>query len=110
MSQALAFGGVSPDELSWVCAHGTGTPLNDAARRKQSTWRSGTRPSAPRSARSRARLGHMFGAAGAISAVAAVHALREGIIPPTTNYETPDPQCDLDYVPTPPALRPWRPS
>ena len=99
MSQALAFAGVSPDELSWVCAHGTGTPLNDAAETKAIKQALGDAAYRTPVSSLKGALGHMFGAAGAISAVTAVQAMRDGLIPPTINYETPDPQCDLDYVP-----------
>jgi 3-oxoacyl-[acyl-carrier-protein] synthase II len=104
MSQALAFGGVAPDELSWVCAHGTGTPLNDAAETKAIHQALGDAAHRTPVSSLKGALGHMFGAAGAISAIAAVQAMRDGMIPPTINYETPDPQCDLDYVPN--AARP----
>jgi 3-oxoacyl-[acyl-carrier-protein] synthase II len=104
MSQALAFAGVSPDELSWVCAHGTGTPLNDAAETKAIKQALGDAAYGTPVSSLKGALGHMFGAAGTISAVTAVQAMRDGMIPPTINYETPDPECDLDYVPN--AARP----
>jgi beta-ketoacyl-acyl-carrier-protein synthase II len=104
MSQALAFAGVSPDELSWVCAHGTGTPLNDAAETQAIKQALGDAAHRTPVSSLKGALGHMFGAAGAISAVTAVQAMRDGQIPPTINYQTPDPQCDLDYVPN--AARP----
>jgi 3-oxoacyl-[acyl-carrier-protein] synthase II len=104
MSNALAFGGVSPDELSWICAHGTGTPLNDAAETKAIKLALGDAAYRTPVSSLKGALGHMFGAAGAISAVTAVQAMREGMIPPTINYQTPDPECDLDYVPN--AARP----
>jgi 3-oxoacyl-[acyl-carrier-protein] synthase II len=104
MSQALAFSGVSGDELSWVCAHGTGTPLNDAAETKAIKQALGDAAYRTPVSSLKGALGHMFGAAGAISAVTAVQAMRDGMIPPTINYETPDPECDLDYVPN--AARP----
>jgi 3-oxoacyl-[acyl-carrier-protein] synthase II len=104
MTQALTFGGVAPDELSWICAHGTGTPLNDAAETKAIVLALGDAAYRTPVSSLKGALGHMFGAAGAISAVAAVQAIRMGVIPPTINYETPDPECDLDYVPN--AARP----
>jgi 3-oxoacyl-[acyl-carrier-protein] synthase II len=102
MAQALAFSGVSPDDVSWVCAHGTGTPLNDAAETRAIVQALGDAAYRTPVSSLKGALGHMFGAAGAISAVAAVQAMRNGVIPPTINYETPDPECDLDYVPNAP--------
>jgi 3-oxoacyl-[acyl-carrier-protein] synthase II len=104
MAQALSYGGVDPSEVSWICAHGTGTPLNDAS--ETSAIKKALGDAAYRTPVSslKGSLGHMLGAAGAISAVAAVQAMQAGVIPPTINYETPDPQCDLDYVPN--AARP----
>jgi 3-oxoacyl-[acyl-carrier-protein] synthase II len=99
MGQALAFGGVAPDEQSWVCAHCTGTPLNDAVETKAIKQALGDAAYRTPVSSLKGALGHMFGAAGAISGVAAVLAMRDGLLPPTINYETPDPECDLDYVP-----------
>jgi 3-oxoacyl-[acyl-carrier-protein] synthase II len=104
MSEALSLGGVSPDELSWVCAHGTGTPLNDAAETAAIKRALGDAAYRTPVSSLKGALGHMFGAAGAISAIAAVLAMRNRMIPPTINYQTPDPACDLDYVPN--AARP----
>jgi 3-oxoacyl-[acyl-carrier-protein] synthase II len=99
MSQALAYGGVAPDEVSWICAHGTGTLLNDASETAAIKKALGDAAYRTPVSSLKGALGHMLGAAGAISAVAAVQAMQSGMIPPTLNYETPDPQCDLDYVP-----------
>jgi 3-oxoacyl-[acyl-carrier-protein] synthase II len=90
---------VEADEVDLVVAHGTGTPLNDAAETaaiKQALGEHAYRVAvtAPKS-----MVGHQLGAAGAVSALAAVLAIHEGVIPPTINRDTPDPQCDLDYVP-----------
>jgi 3-oxoacyl-[acyl-carrier-protein] synthase II len=99
MAQALSYGGIAPDEVSWICAHGTGTQLNDAAETRAIKTALGDAAYRTPVSSLKGALGHMLGAAGAISAVTAVQAMQAGMIPPTLNYETPDPQCDLDYVP-----------
>jgi 3-oxoacyl-[acyl-carrier-protein] synthase II len=99
MAQALTYGGVAPDEVSWICAHGTGTQLNDASETKAIKKALGDAAYRTPVSSLKGALAHMLGAAGAISAVAAVQAMQAGMIPPTLNYETPDPECDLDYVP-----------
>jgi 3-oxoacyl-[acyl-carrier-protein] synthase II len=102
MAQALSYGGIAPDEVSWVCAHGTGTPLNDLSETLAIKTALGDAAYRTPVSTLKGALGHMLGAAGAISAVAAVQAIQAGMIPPTLNYETPDPECDLDYVPNVP--------
>jgi 3-oxoacyl-[acyl-carrier-protein] synthase II len=102
MVQALRFGGVPPGEIDWICAHGTGTPLNDAAETRAIKRALGEAAYRTPVSSLKGSLGHMLGAAGAVSAVTAVQAMQFGLIPPTVNYETPDPQCDLDYVPRDP--------
>jgi len=100
MERALLRSGVAPDEVGYVNAHGTSTPLGDAAE-SQAIERvfgdhalNGLAVSSTKSMH-----GHLLGAAGAIEGIATVLALQSGIIPPTINYETPDPLCRLDYVP-----------
>ena len=99
MTRALRDAGMAPEEIDYVAAHGTSTQLNDATETK--AIRGAFGPHADRLAVSsnKSMIGHTLGAAGAMSAVAAVLAIRDGMIPPTINYETPDPACDLDYVP-----------
>ena len=99
MTRALRDAGAAPEEVDLVVAHGTSTPLNDATETKAIHAAFGAH--APRLAVSsnKSMIGHTLGAAGAISALAAVLAIRDGMIPPTINYEEPDPACDLDYVP-----------
>lgn len=99
MTRALRDAGVAAEEVDYVVAHGTSTPLNDATESKAIHLAFGTH--APRLAVSsnKSMIGHTLGAAGAISALAAVLSIRDGVIPPTINYERPDPACDLDYVP-----------
>ncbi|MEO1293745.1 MAG: beta-ketoacyl-[acyl-carrier-protein] synthase family protein [Pseudomonadota bacterium] len=99
MRQALDDGGVTPEEIGYINAHGTGTVLNDKT--ETAAIRQVFGPAADRLAVSSTKSmhGHCIGAAGALEAVAAVMALTDGVLPPTINYEEPDPECDLDIVP-----------
>ena len=99
MSWALQRAGVGPDEIDYINAHGTATPHNDAAETKAIKGVFGERAREIPVSSIKSMIGHCLGAAGAIEAVATICALREGLIPPTINYEEPDPVCDLDYVP-----------
>ena len=90
---------VSVTEIDYINAHGTSTPLNDAAETMAiKNVFSETAYTIPISS-TKSMTGHAMGGAGALEAVACVKAIQEGIIPPTINHETPDPACDLDYVP-----------
>lgn len=102
MQRAIRDAGLEPEQVDYVVAHGTSTSLNDATETK--AIRAAFGPHADRLAVSsnKSMVGHTLGAAGAISALAAVLAIRDGVIPPTINQETPDPACDLDYVPNAP--------
>ena len=80
-------------------AHGTSTPLNDATESKAIRAAFGAHADRLTVSSNKSMIGHTLGAAGAVSGLAAVLAIRDGVIPPTINYETPDPACDLDYVP-----------
>ena len=99
MSLALKDLTVSDASQVYVNAHGTGTLLNDPTETKaiRSVFGAGADALAVSSTKS--MHGHLLGAAGGIEAVAAILALREGVVPPTVNYDEPDPECDLDYVP-----------
>ncbi len=99
MRMALRKAGVAPEEVQYVNAHGTGTQVNDRAETAaiKDVFGELARELAVSSIKS--MIGHSMGAAGAIEAAACVLTIREGCIPPTINYETPDPACDLDYVP-----------
>jgi 3-oxoacyl-[acyl-carrier-protein] synthase II len=99
MVRGLRDAGVEPDEVDYVVAHGTSTPLNDATETKAIHTAFGEHAAHLAVSSNKSMIGHTLGAAGAISAVAAICAIRDGMIPPTINYETPDPACDLDYVP-----------
>jgi 3-oxoacyl-[acyl-carrier-protein] synthase II len=99
MQMALDDAGLAPSEVQYINAHGTSTDLNDAAETRaiKAVFREHSRKLAVSSTKS--MTGHLLGGAGGVEAVIAVMALRDGLIPPTINYETPDPDCDLDYVP-----------
>jgi len=99
MERALADAGVAAEEVDYVAAHGTSTPLNDATETKAIRIAFGAHADGLAVSSNKSMVGHTLGAAGAVSAVAAALAIRDGIVPPTINYQTPDPACDLDYVP-----------
>ena len=99
MRAALERSKVTPDKVDYVNAHGTGTPLGDLAETQALKEVFGDHAYELAVSSTKSMLGHMFGAAGAIEAVACALAIHEGRIPPTINYENPDPDLDLDYVP-----------
>jgi 3-oxoacyl-[acyl-carrier-protein] synthase II len=99
MRAALDRAGVDPGRVDYINAHGTGTPLGDLAETQAIKEVFGDHSYELAVSSTKSMLGHMFGAAGAIEAMACVLAIHEGVIPPTINYQEPDPDCDLDYVP-----------
>jgi 3-oxoacyl-[acyl-carrier-protein] synthase II len=99
MTRAVRNAGLEPEQVNLVVAHGTSTQLNDATETKAIRSAFGAHADRLAVTGNKSMLGHTLGAAGALSALTAVLALRDGCIPPTINYETPDPACDLDYVP-----------
>ena len=100
MARALRSARIAPADVSWINAHGTGTPYNDRTETQAIKMAFGEQAafSIPVSS-IKSMTGHSAGAAGALEAVASVFAIRDGVIPPTINLDTPDPACDLDYVP-----------
>ena len=102
MHAALRRAGVEPERVGYVNAHGTSTPLGDAAETRALKEVFGDHAYRLAVSSTKSMMGHCFGAAGAIEAMMCVLALKEGVIPPTINYEHPDPECDLDYVPNEP--------
>jgi 3-oxoacyl-[acyl-carrier-protein] synthase II len=104
MRAALADAGVQPQDVGYINAHGTSTPFNDKIETYaiHSVFNGGSPPvSSTKSA-----IGHLLGAAGAVEAIAVLGALQRGLLPPTLNFEEPDPDCDLDYVPDGPREAP----
>jgi 3-oxoacyl-[acyl-carrier-protein] synthase II len=99
MHLALEDAGVGPEEIDYINAHGTSTPLNDSAETAAIKMALGEHAYQIPISSSKSMLGHALGASGALESVACVRTLQTGMIHPTTNYEYPDPDCDLDYVP-----------
>ena len=99
MRQALERAGVEPGQVGYVNAHGTSTPLGDAAETKAIKEVFGEHAYDLAVSSTKSVTGHCFGAAGAVEAMMCVLAVRDGVLPPTMNYVNPDPACDLDYVP-----------
>lgn len=96
---ALNAASANPDEVGYINAHGTATPLNDAAETKAIKAAFGDLAYKIPISSTKSMTGHMMGATGALEAIFCVQAVREGILPPTIHYQTPDPDCDLDYIP-----------
>jgi 3-oxoacyl-[acyl-carrier-protein] synthase II len=99
MRAALERAEIAPGRVGYINAHGTSTPLGDLAETKAIKEVFGDHAYELAVSSTKSMTGHCFGAAGAVEALMCVLALHEGVIPPTINYVTPDPECDLDYVP-----------
>jgi 3-oxoacyl-[acyl-carrier-protein] synthase II len=97
--RALHSAGLAPEEIDHVNAHGTSTRLNDEAETRALRLALGSHADRVTVTANKSMLGHTMGASGALELVSTLLTLRDGVIPPTINYETPDPVCDLDYVP-----------
>ena len=102
MQNALKDGNIDPREVDYIAAHGTGTPMNDAIETKAIKTAFGEAAYDIPISSIKSMTGHTLGAAGALSAIAAVKAMHAGALPPTINLNTPDPNCDLDYIPNTP--------
>lgn len=99
MENAMRDAGVTPEEVDYVNAHGTSTPLGDKAETVAIRSAFGSRAETLAVSSTKSTTGHLMGAAGAVEAIFSILAIRDGVAPPTSNYETPDPECNLDYVP-----------
>jgi beta-ketoacyl-acyl-carrier-protein synthase II len=98
MRTALGSAGMAPEEIDYINAHGTSTPLNDTTETRAIKTVFGTHAYRVPISSTKSMTGHLLGAAGALEAILSTMALREGVIPPTINLDHPDPECDLDYV------------
>ena len=108
MRVALRQSGLAPNQIDYVNAHGTSTQLNDMNETAAIKAVFGEAAYGLRISSTKSMTGHLLGGAGAMEAMASVKAIQEGVIPPTINYETPDPTCDLDYTPNVAVRKPVR--
>jgi 3-oxoacyl-[acyl-carrier-protein] synthase II len=105
MKHALEDAGIEPEQIDYINAHGTSTDLNDKMETHAIKRLFGTAAQKVSISSTKSMTGHLIGAAGAVEAIYTVLALNKGIVPPTINLETPDPDCDLDYTPNKPVAR-----
>jgi len=99
MRIAIADAGINPEDVEYVNAHGTSTPIGDMQETAAINSVFGAHAKKLMVSSTKSMTGHLLGAAGAIESIACLLALKNGVVPPTINYENPDPECDLDYVP-----------
>jgi 3-oxoacyl-[acyl-carrier-protein] synthase II len=99
MKNAIEYAGLKPEDIEYINAHGTSTQLNDLSENKAVKALFGEHAYKLAISSTKSMTGHLLGGAGGMEAIFTVLTIKHGIIPPTINYETPDPECDLDYVP-----------
>jgi len=99
MLNCLRDAGADPNDVGYINAHGTGTPMNDVTETRAIKTALGSHAYGLPVSSTKSMIGHLLAAAGAVELVAALVAMRGGFVPPTLNHDTPDPECDLDYVP-----------
>jgi len=99
MRRALADGEIDPERINYINAHGTSTPLNDAAETRAIRTVLQSHADKVAVSSSKSMVGHLLGGSGGVEMVLCAQSMAEGIVHPTINYETPDPDCDLDYIP-----------
>jgi 3-oxoacyl-[acyl-carrier-protein] synthase II len=102
MANALADASLNPSQIDYLNAHATSTPLGDKAETIAMKRAFGEHAKRMAVSSTKSMTGHLLGAAGVVEAIFSILALRDQVAPPTTNYHTPDPDCDLDYVPNTP--------
>jgi 3-oxoacyl-[acyl-carrier-protein] synthase II len=95
---ALARAGIAPEQLGYICAHGTGTRANDTSESKAIRSVLGDATDSVPVSSPKSMVGHLIGAAGSLAAMACLLSIRDGVVPPTINLDNPDPDCDLDHV------------
>jgi 3-oxoacyl-(acyl-carrier-protein) synthase len=108
LRDASRTGGLESADVGYINAHGTSTPYNDRFETAAIKEVFGEHARRLAVSSTKSMTGHLFGAAGALEAMVCVKAIETGWLPPTINYDTPDPECDLDYVPN--KARPWTPT
>jgi 3-oxoacyl-[acyl-carrier-protein] synthase II len=99
MTAAMKSAKINPDQVDYINAHGTSTPVNDPIETRAIKLALGENAHRIPVSSTKSMTGHAIGAAGALEAIICVRAMQEGVIPPTINLDNPDPDCDLDYVP-----------
>ncbi len=99
MRRSLKDAGITPDKVDYINVHGTSTPLGDISETQAIKTAFGDHARAIKISSTKSMTGHLLGAAGAVEAIAAIMAVKHDMIPPTINYQQPDPACDLDYTP-----------
>ena len=99
MAMALADAGLTPEAIGYINAHGTSTRANDETETMAIKAVLGPAAYTTPVSSSKSMLGHLIAAGGVVELITSILAMRQGVLPPTINYETPDPACDLDYVP-----------
>jgi 3-oxoacyl-[acyl-carrier-protein] synthase II len=105
MRRALKDAGIPPDRMDYINVHGTSTPLGDISETQAIKSVFGDHAKDVKISSTKSMTGHLLGAAGAVEAIAAILAVKHDMVPPTINYEYPDPACDLDYTPNVAARR-----
>ncbi|MGH2619820.1 MAG: beta-ketoacyl-ACP synthase II [Anaerolineales bacterium] len=103
---ALQMAGINADQVDYINAHGTATGLNDVSETRAIKAALGEAAYDIPISSTKSMTGHMMGATGALEAIFCVQAIRDGVVPPTIHFQTPDPQCDLDYIPNEARRRP----
>jgi len=98
IEMALQRAGIAPEELGYVCAHGTGTRANDSSESKAIRSVLGEATDSVPVSSPKSMVGHLIGAAGSLAVMACLLSIRDGVVPPTINLDNPDPECDLDHV------------